>query len=489
MKKHKPFQHAVVIGGSIGGLMAARTLADYFEKVTILEKDTLPDGPEPHKTVPQGHHIHVVLGQGKDFLEDCFPGIVREIEATGGNVVDITKDTSWFFEGSWRSRHTSNISILLSLRPHVDWHFKCRLLAEYPNVTMRENCHVAGFLANSDNTCVTGVRLKQGESATEPVTADLVVDSSGRGSQTPDWLAAIGYNKPPEEEIGIGLCYTSRIYKRPVNFNEDWKILMMFPTLSRSWRGGIISSVQDDQWIVTLNGSFGEAAPVDDEGFLEYARTFDRPDIYNWIKHETQVGPTKTFKVPKIRRRYYEKLSRLPDGLIVVGDANCAFNPIFGQGITAASRYAWQLGESLRTQVAQSPANIKGFSKAYHKQISKHLDLPWFLTTMMDLSYRQTKGKRPFGMPVITWFFKCALETCSRNASVQQSFVKVMNMYAGLGALLKPSFVLPVLLQGIKRVFIPLSKRAHTGRIPRATDTPFSAELQNKPVDQPVMAE
>jgi 2-polyprenyl-6-methoxyphenol hydroxylase-like FAD-dependent oxidoreductase len=209
MNKKKLLKDAIVIGGSIAGLMTARVLADNAENVVVLEKDTVPAKPESHKTVPQGNHIHVILGQGKDFLESCFPGILQEIKASGGNIVDSAKDVSWFFQGSWRTRHTSGMTSLLSLRPHTEWHFRNRLLAEYPNVTIRENCQVNGFLSNEDNTRVTGVKFKRPGGDLEKMTCDLVVDSSGFASQTPDWISGMGYERPPETEIGIGLCYTS----------------------------------------------------------------------------------------------------------------------------------------------------------------------------------------------------------------------------------------------------------------------------------------
>lgn len=476
MNEKKNLKDAVVIGGSIAGLLAARVLAEHFENVIILEKDTLPTEPEAHKSVPQGNHIHVILGQGQDFLESRFPGILKEIENSGGNIVDFSKDISWFFQGSWRTRHTSGMTCLLSLRPHTEWHVRRRLLAEYPNVTIRENSLVEGLLTDDKKTWVTGVKLKYTNSEPEEITADLTVDSSGRGSQTPQWLEQMGYHKPREAEIGIGLCYTSRIYNRPDNFNEDWKLLALFPKFPDSWRGGILSSVQDNQWIVTMNGYFGEVAPVDDHGFLQFASSLPKPDIYNWIKNETPVSATKVFKVPKIRRRYYEELSKFPDGLIVIGDANCIFNPIFGQGITAASRYSWQLDECLSKLARKSPGSMKNFSKTFQKKLTKHLDLPWFLTTMIDLSYPQTKGNRPPGMLLISWFFRQVLETCSKNARVNQSFMKVLHMYAGLGTLLKPSFFLPVLFYGIKSSFVPLAKRADIAEIPRQMNLNLSTK-------------
>jgi hypothetical protein len=280
----------------------------------------------------------------------------------------------------------------------------------------------------------------------------------------------MGYARPRETEIGINLCYTTRIYKRPDTFSEDWKLLALFPKFPDTWRGGIISSVQGRQWIVTLSGYFNEMAPVDDPGFHNFALTLPKPHIYNCIKNEIPLGATKVYKVPKIRRRYFEKLTKFPDGLVVIGDANCNFNPIFGQGITAASLYCQELNICLNTWANKMPDELKGFSLNFQKKVANYLDLPWFLTTIIDLSYPQTKGKRPPFMPVISWLFKKVLEACSYNARIHQSFMKVLHMYAGIGTLIKPSFLGPVILYIIRSAFVPIIKRVNTGEMPAGKD-------------------
>lgn len=70
--------HAVVIGGSIAGLISARVLSDYFDKVTVLERDQIDDRPVIHKSVPQGNQFHALLQGGQRVLASL-SGIYRGV--------------------------------------------------------------------------------------------------------------------------------------------------------------------------------------------------------------------------------------------------------------------------------------------------------------------------------------------------------------------------------------------------------------------------
>lgn len=464
----KNFQKAVIIGGSITGLLTAYALADNFDEVIIIEKDLLPTTPTPHKSVPQGHHVHVIYGSALELIESWFPGIVAEMVTAGANVIDFSKDLPRFFQGKWTLRYNSGVKSLLSLRPHVEWHLRCRLLAAYPNVSIREHCTVEGFQTNDNSACITGVKYKDANGQTATINADITVDASGRGSQTPAWLAAIGYSKPKEAAIEINLGYTTRMYQCPSYFQENWKGLVLYPECPYSWRSGMILSVQNNQWIVSLAGYFGDHAPSDDTGFLEFARSLPQPHIYNWLKNEIPLSASKVFKVQQIRRRYYEAQTRFPNGLIVIGDALCLFNPVFGQGITIASICVAELRSSLAMHLKKSPRDLKGFSYAFQRKLAKHLYLPWHFANIIHFGYPQTKGSRPLLSSML--FRPCikAMEGCSENRRIHQTFLKVLQMYAGFRALLTPSFLIAVMQYIIKSAFWPLMKRTSIQDVPRS---------------------
>lgn len=459
MSQEKYYQKAVILGGSMAGLLAARILAVYFEEVIIIEKDILPTRPEARRSVPQGNHPHIILAKGLEWLEVWFPGITQEMQAAGAQVADTAKDVSWFFGYRWMPRFDSGIKGLISLRPYLEWQVRRRLLRAYPNVRILENYLTEGFLRNDTNTCITGVKCKRADGIQENMYATLTVDATGRGSQTPGWLKIIGYPTPRETEVEMHLGYTSRIYKRPVNFNGDWKSHAVYADFPHVWRGGGITNVQDDQWMVTLTGYFGDHSPANDSGFLEFARSLAKPYVYQWLKDETPIVNSKVYKIPKIRRRYYEELSSFPDGLIVIGDAVCVFNPIFAQGITVIALCAAALDKCLVNQIKMKTGDIQGLSRNVQKKIAKSLNTPWHLTNAINFSYPQTKGRRPLLTPVNTWILKRTIETCSENTGASQIFLEVMHMKAPPSIFCKPSFLLPLLLHAIKYVFNPLSKR------------------------------
>ena len=69
--------HAVVIGGSMAGLLSARVLSDYFERVTIVERDRFPEGTENRKGIPHARHSHALLPRGFMIMARLFPSIAE----------------------------------------------------------------------------------------------------------------------------------------------------------------------------------------------------------------------------------------------------------------------------------------------------------------------------------------------------------------------------------------------------------------------------
>ena len=101
--------HAIVFGGSIAGLMSAGMLSRHFERVTLVERDRFPDGPQPRKGVPQALHIHGLLTRGMDILAGILPGIREDLEAAGGEFLDVVGSVASFGAGSWRPRFPSGV--------------------------------------------------------------------------------------------------------------------------------------------------------------------------------------------------------------------------------------------------------------------------------------------------------------------------------------------------------------------------------------------
>ncbi|WNG38410.1 hypothetical protein F0U61_35580 [Archangium violaceum] len=460
------YGHAVVIGSSMAGLVNARVLADHFEKVTVLERDERPAGPEPRKGAPQGQHVHLLLEAGKRVLEELFPGLTRETQGSGMNVIDSSRDMAWQHFGVWKVRVPSGIESVLCTRPYLEWSVFQRVKA-LPQVEIRENVTVEALCTDAEKTRITGVKVK-GPGGEETLEADLLVDASGRGSRSPRWLEELGYGRPEEEKIGIDLAYTSRLYKRPAGFQDDWKLLVQYPRAPEGWRAGFISHVEGDRWIVSVNGYFGDHAPTDDKGFLEFARSLPRPGLYDYIQDAEPLTAPVTHKIPTSRWLHYERLPRFPERLIVTGDAVCAFNPIFGQGMTTASLGAKLLGELLTGKEPHTPGDLNGVSEQFRRKLPGIIRIPWFMTSVMDMHYPQATGTRPPGVGILHWFFGRLIELTSVDANVYHQFLRVLHMRDGLESLLQPGMALPLLAYGAKSLFVPLAERANVHRMPQA---------------------
>jgi 2-polyprenyl-6-methoxyphenol hydroxylase-like FAD-dependent oxidoreductase len=431
----------------MAGLLAARALAGHFARVTICERDPAPTNIKVRKGVPQGVHAHALLQSGQHVLEAFFPNLVDELIAAGTTAVDLAVDVCWFHHGYWKIRYPSNMTLLFQSRPFLEWHVR-RRLAALPNVTWRQTTAVTNLLSNAARTRVTGVQLQQTDpSATcHEISADLVVDASGYGSRLPDWLTALEYPVPRASTLQIGLTYTSRFYRWP-STPRDWSALVLFPKAPESTRAGYLFPVEGQRWIVSLVGYMGDTPPSDEMGFLAYARSLAQPDIYQAISQAEPLSDIKAYHVPEIRWRHYEKLRRFPDGLLVVGDAVCRFDPIFGQGMSAAAQEAHLLEQMLHTEGRQGNTALTGFAPRFHRAMARVVSVPWSLAISEDCRYPQVVGQRPWGMALQQWYVAQIFTLSAIYPDVYGSFLEVMNLLKRPRTLFAPSILCQVLKQ------------------------------------------
>lgn len=414
---------AIVIGGSMGGLLAARVLTEKFEKVTIIDRDRFPAVGEHRKGVPQSRHTHGLLASGANALEDLFPGLRQELIAAGAVPGDIVYKGRWFFQGGYiRQTHSGMEAIALS-RPLLEGMVRRRVL-DLERIEVMEDCEVAGLLAAEDNRLVAGVRLKDGRT----LAADLVVNASGRASHGPEWLEALGYAKPELERVEVALAYTTRLFRRAgTELNGDISVIV--PPTPLGKRGGVMVAQEGGRWTVTLISHFGEAAPMDIEGFREFARTLPGPDIHRVIAQAEPVGDAQTARFPASQRLRYEKLTRFPQGYLVFGDAICSFNPIYGQGMSVAALESLALRKWLANPTTAA---------AFFGEAAKVVDIPWSIAVGNDLRMPEVKGPRPLPVRVINWYMAKLHRAAHTDSELSLAFHRVGNLLAPPPSLFHP---------------------------------------------------
>lgn len=448
-------RHALVIGGSIAGLLAAQVLTKYFNRVTIIERDHLSAQPEYRPGVPQSHHFHILLKRGLDIIEQLFPGIQTELAASGAVAINASAGCLWYGLGGWTPRFSSDLNIYSLSRNLLEWIIRCRL-ATNNRVVFVQAAIVTGLLSNPNKTQVTGVQVRrkfderQDNSPRQTdFTADLVVDASGRNSRAPRWLEAMGYTPPKETVINSFLGYASRLYELPENFQTDWQGALVTAKAPGTRSGGMFA-IERNRWIVTLAGIGRDYPPTDEAGFLDFARSLRNPIIYEAILDAKAISPLIAYHRTENSWHHYEKLSRLPSGFVIIGDAVCAFNPVYGQGMTTAALGALTLDESLSKQLSRhADGNLVGLSQSFQKQLSKIIAVPWLMATGEDFRWHTTVGGRPNWITqLMQYYLDQVLLLAAQSPDIHKLFLEVMH-------LLKPPsvfFHLSVLRQVLQRI-------------------------------------
>jgi 2-polyprenyl-6-methoxyphenol hydroxylase-like FAD-dependent oxidoreductase len=431
-------RHAIVCGGSMAGLFAAGLLARHFEQVTLVERDPLPDAAEPRKGVPQGTQTHILLRRGLDIAATLFPGLLEALQAAGAQVLDMSADCAWFMAGSWRRRLQSGVYMYSQTRPLFEATVRARLAA-LPNVRMLDGQEVAGFLSSPDKARITGLKVRTpGGGEAHSLEAELVVDASGRGSRVPQWLEELGYPRVEETHLKVDVGYSTRMYRMPPGFEPGWKGLIISAELPQIRRLGAVIPVEGDRWTVTLSGWLRDYPPSDAEGFLEFARTLRQPHLYEALRNAEPLGPAVTYRFAHSQWRHYERLSRVPEGLVVVGDAFCSFNPIYGQGITTSALQVEMLTDALR-------GGLAGLSRRYFERAGHIIQMPWSMAAGEDLKLPEVEGKRPFGNGVLQWYGDRFQRLTSSDSEAVQTFMEVMHMLKPPTAMFSPRLVMKVL--------------------------------------------
>lgn len=448
----KSNSHALVIGSGIAGLLAARILADYFDQVTIVERDRFSEQPAPRQGVPQSYFIHVLLTQGQRILEQLFPRLTNELEHKGAPAIDWTTDCSLLLLDSWAPRFPSDLVSRACTRNLLETVIRQRLV-KYSPVEFLEATQVTGLLANLGNTTVTGVKIQDSNGIVVELAAQLVLDASGRSSKAPQWLKSLGYEMPLETAVNSFLGYACRRYQSLGDSFLDSKALYVMPKAPEHPRGSVIYQVEEGQWMVSLIGVGRDYPPTDEAGFLDFARNLRSSKIYEAIKDGQPLSPIYGYRRTENRWRKYEHLNKSPENFIVLGDAVCAFNPVYGQGMTVAALGALTLNKCLKHQYERhSNRELIGFARYFQKQLAKVNTVPWLMATGDDFRWSTTQGQQPdFMTQLMHWYLDQVMKVASERAEVYKVFIEVIHLLKPPTAFFQPAILMQVLKVAMNR--------------------------------------
>jgi 2-polyprenyl-6-methoxyphenol hydroxylase-like FAD-dependent oxidoreductase len=425
----------------MSGLLAARVLADFYGTVTVIDRDELPEDPLNRRGVPQGRHVHALLARGAQIIDELFPRILDELVASGVPVLDDGDLATMYLNygghevlrtGTVASDEEDIPALYLASRPFLERSVRARLRA-IGNVTIRDRHDVSDFTSTADRSRVTGVRVTSRDTdAEEELAADLVVDAMGRGAHTPALLESLGYGRPTEDHIVMHTTYASQLLRIPPGTLKEM-MCVITPAADRP-TGMFLSGYENDTWMFTVFGMAGHEPPRDLAGMLSFASEYAPAHLLAGVSSGEPIGPPVQHRMPSSQWRRYDKMRRLPDGLLATGDAVCSFNPIYGQGMSVAALDAVALRDCLRHGVDDLP-------RRYFRRAAKKIGVAWQTGAASDLAFPEVEGRRTASMRLTNRFVDFVLGGCESDATVVVQFFKVSGLIDPPTRLLRPNFL------------------------------------------------
>lgn len=427
--------HAIVVGAGMAGLCAARVLADAFAEVTVVDRDPLPDEPVDRRGVPQAKQPHQMHEAGRATLEDLFPGFGEELLSAGGLVVDMASDMEFYHEGELLADGPKRLPSYTASRPLFEQIVRKRV-ADIDAITFRSGHQFVNYIEDETATAVRGVTVTTDDGDQTEIPAELVVDATGRTSRTPNWLENHGYETPPTDEIQIDVTYNTVAVERPPS---ERRLVVVPPEPPRT-RGGGALPIEDDRWLVTIQGMYGDDVLRTPDEFVSQAADLPVPAVQELLEtHEWVSDDIHHYPFTSNVRRRYEDLNRFPDGLVVVGDAIASINPLYGQGMSIAALEALLLHHAI---AADESGNL---ALRFFDRIEEVVDIAWMIAVGGDLNFPQAEGTKPRGASIFDWYVSRLLQKARSDGTLRDAYTRVMRMEKPPTSLFRPGVVRRVL--------------------------------------------
>ncbi len=430
-------QHAIVLGGSLAGLLTARVLSKYFERVTIVEKDRVDDGSKSRPGQPQTQHLHCLLAKGLEVMTDYFPDLPQALVENGAVINDFAASMRWYIHGGYRAQFKIGFPAITMSRVLLESLIRERVLA-LPNIKLLDRTTVKELQSTPTLDRIIGIKVEQygTENQSTIITADLIIDATGRGSSSPQWLRDLGYEAPAESKVHVNVGYATRIYRRDPQDPRSQTWSLHTSDAPKETRFGGIVPIESNRWIVSICGWHKEQMPTTESNFLQFARSLPSRHIYDIINECEPLSMIVKHNFPFSLRRHYERLKRFPVGYLVIGDALSSFNPTYGQGMTVAGLEVVELDRLLSRNI--SPVDL---ARTFFYQMARVIDIPWQLAVSEDFRFPQTVGAKPIGTDFINWYIAGVHRATLDDSVVGEAFLKVMNLMAPPISLFHPRIV------------------------------------------------
>lgn len=434
----------------MAGLLAARSLSESFGAVTVVERDPLPDiSPETavaRRGVPQGRHLHGLLPRGGQVLEQLFPGILDQLVIDGAHHMDGRDLSQVHYDLGGhlmvRSGSATSFAVHLATRPFLEEHVRARL-RRMPNVTLLDDHDIVDLTTTPDRRRITGARVVNRHSREDlTVSANLVIDATGRGSRTPSWLHALGYERPTEVHVPVQLTYASQLLRMPPDVLHEFGFIV--GAVPGRPRGVGMLHCENDTWVFTVYGIGGHAPSTDFASMCEFVQDCAPAHLLAAVRAAEPLGTPARHGQPSSQWRRYDKMQRFPEGLLVIGDAICSFNPIYGQGMTVAALEALALSGCLS-------GGTEDLARRFFRAAAVPIRQAWELSANPDLCLPEIEGTAPLLTRLLNGYIDRILTATEYDPVAVDRFVRVTALIDPAGRLLHPRMMWRAALANLRR--------------------------------------